>query len=138
MSPHPGRRRSPAGFGKSTLVSEWFASSSQPAAWLSLDDGDSDPARFLSYLVAALRSVAANIGEGVSAVLQGDGDCRPTARQRMLSRCNAVDVAHDGEPHSREEDRYLPGIEGPRSKSCKPRGEESESQVAEGIPHPRA
>ena len=60
----------PAGFGKTTLVSEWIAGSRQPAAWLSLDEGDSDPVRFLSYLVAALRSVAANIGEGVSAVLQ--------------------------------------------------------------------
>ena len=60
----------PAGFGKSTLLSEWIARSSQPAAWLSLDDGDSDPARFLTYLVAALRSIAADIGEGVSAALQ--------------------------------------------------------------------
>ncbi len=58
----------PAGFGKTTLVSEWIAGSRQPAAWLSLDEGDSDPTRFLAYLVAALRSVAANIGEGVSAV----------------------------------------------------------------------
>ena len=60
----------PAGFGKTTLVSEWIAGSKQLAAWLSLDEGDSDPTRFLSYLVAALRSVAPNIGEGVSAVLQ--------------------------------------------------------------------
>ena len=60
----------PAGFGKTTLVSEWIAGSGRPAAWLSLDEGDSDPTRFLAYLVAALRSVAANIGEGVSAVLQ--------------------------------------------------------------------
>ena len=40
------------------------------SAWLSLDEGDSDPARFLAYLVAALRTIAANIGEGVLAVLQ--------------------------------------------------------------------
>ncbi len=60
----------PAGFGKTTLVSEWIAGRKQPAAWLSLDEGDSDPTRFLAYLVAALRSVAAHIGEGVSAVLQ--------------------------------------------------------------------
>ena len=58
----------PAGFGKTTLVSEWIAGSRQPAAWLSLDEEDSDPTRFLAYLVAALRSVAANIGEGVSGV----------------------------------------------------------------------
>lgn len=60
----------PAGFGKTTLLSEWIAGSKQPAAWLSLDEGDSDPTRFLAYLVAALRTVGGNIGEGVSAVLE--------------------------------------------------------------------
>ena len=60
----------PAGFGKTTLVSEWVARSKQPTAWLSLDEGDNDPTRFLSYLVAALRTITANIGEGVLGVLQ--------------------------------------------------------------------
>ncbi len=55
----------PAGFGKTTLVSEWIAGCDRPVAWLSLDEGDSDPTRFLTYLVAALRTVAPNIGEGV-------------------------------------------------------------------------
>ena len=45
----------PAGFGKTTLVSEWITRSNQPVAWLSLDDEDNDPARFFLYLVAALR-----------------------------------------------------------------------------------
>src|SRR5213082_915725 len=63
----------PAGFGKTTLVSEWVAGlqvGSRQVAWLSLDEGDSDPARFLTYLVGALRTVAPNIGEGVVAALQ--------------------------------------------------------------------
>jgi len=65
----------PAGFGKTTLVSEWLAGCAQaPAcagiAWLSLDEGENDPARFLAYLVAALQTIAADIGEGVLAVLQ--------------------------------------------------------------------
>ena len=34
----------PAGFGKTTLVSEWVAGCGRPVAWLSLDEGDSDPA----------------------------------------------------------------------------------------------
>ena len=54
----------PAGFGKTTLLSEWVAGCERPAAWLSLDEGDNDPARFLAYLVAALQTVAADIGEG--------------------------------------------------------------------------
>jgi LuxR family maltose regulon positive regulatory protein len=60
----------PAGFGKTTLVSEWIASSTRPVAWLSLDEGDNDPTRFLAYLVAALQTVVANIGEGVLRILQ--------------------------------------------------------------------
>ena len=51
----------PAGFGKTTLVSSWVAAvqanSGQRVAWLSLDDKDNDPARFITYLVAALRTM---------------------------------------------------------------------------------
>ena len=63
-----------AGFGKTTLVSEWLAAitSGPPsagreegvkAAWLSLDEGDHDPTRFLAYLVAALQTIVPKIGE---------------------------------------------------------------------------
>src|SRR3954467_5482933 len=60
----------PAGFGKTTLVSEWVAGCGRQVAWLSLDPGDSDTTRFLTYLVTALRTVVPNIGEGVLGVLQ--------------------------------------------------------------------
>jgi ATP/maltotriose-dependent transcriptional regulator MalT len=60
----------PAGFGKTTLVSELIAGCKRPAAWLSLDEGDNDPTRFLTYLVAALQTIAPNIGAGVLGVLQ--------------------------------------------------------------------
>ncbi len=51
----------PAGFGKTTLLSEWLharraASPPLIAAWLSLDEADNDPVRFLAYLVAAVRA----------------------------------------------------------------------------------
>src|SRR6266508_2487898 len=45
----------PAGFGKTTLVSEWVARCGRPAAWLSLDIGDNDLVRFLIYLISALQ-----------------------------------------------------------------------------------
>ena len=60
----------PAGFGKTTLVGEWLAGCGRPVAWLSLDEGDNDPTRFLAYLVAALQTVAADIGEGALGLLQ--------------------------------------------------------------------
>ena len=52
----------PAGFGKTTVVSEWVAECDRPTAWLSLDESENDPTRFLTYLVAALRTIAPTIG----------------------------------------------------------------------------
>jgi LuxR family maltose regulon positive regulatory protein len=60
----------PAGFGKTTLASEWVAGQPRPTAWLSLDGGDNDPSRFLAYLVTALQTIAENTGEGVLGLLQ--------------------------------------------------------------------
>jgi len=60
----------PAGFGKTTLVGEWVAGCGRPVAWLSLDEGDNDPTRFLMYLVAALRTIAPSIGAGLVGLLQ--------------------------------------------------------------------
>lgn len=60
----------PAGFGKTTLISEWISGCGLKAAWLGLDEEDSDPTRFLSYLVAALQPVQAGIGDGLLAAMQ--------------------------------------------------------------------
>ena len=73
----------PAGFGKTTLVTEWLDNLRSDAkiekqieykiAWLSLDESDNDPARFLSYFIAALNraeGIEATIGEGALALLQ--------------------------------------------------------------------
>ncbi len=47
----------PAGFGKTTLVTQWLRSENFPCAWLSLDENDNDPRRFLGYLIAAIRQI---------------------------------------------------------------------------------
>jgi LuxR family maltose regulon positive regulatory protein len=62
----------PAGFGKSTLVSGWMASSEPPKrfGWVSLDAGDNDPVRFLVYLVAALQRADGTLGQDALASLQ--------------------------------------------------------------------
>ena len=99
----------PAGFGKTTLVSEWIhtgassrecgvrgkqgrASASPSAfcsllstplfAWLSLDEGDNDPTRFLSYLIGALQTLQPSMGKGALSVLESP---RPPPMEAILT-----------------------------------------------------
>lgn len=60
----------PAGFGKTTLAAEWLDGLERPFGWLCLDEGDSDPARFFTYLVAALQTIDPGIGRAVQAMLR--------------------------------------------------------------------
>lgn len=60
----------PAGFGKTTLLSEWVADTQPAVAWLSLDETDNDPERFLSYVIAALRTVDGELGGEALNLLQ--------------------------------------------------------------------
>src|SRR4051812_32212411 len=63
----------PAGFGKTTLLTEWLAAAladGRSAAWLSLDQRDNDPALFWTYLVAALKTAAHGVGAGALSLLQ--------------------------------------------------------------------
>ena len=66
----------PAGFGKTTLVTEWLAAgpaapaNERLAAWLSLDRADNDPGSFWTYVIAALRTVASEVGETALTLLQ--------------------------------------------------------------------
>jgi LuxR family maltose regulon positive regulatory protein len=72
----------PAGFGKTTLLSEWIADCSRPVAWLSLDEGDTQAARFLTYLVGALQTAFPNIGAGEMRALQSQ---QPLAVEPILA-----------------------------------------------------
>src|SRR5918992_4348277 len=62
----------PAGFGKSTLLAEWLSgpsASDRPAAWVSLDPSDNDPARFWAYVIAALQTVRDGLGAAALSLL---------------------------------------------------------------------
>src|SRR5499427_8461815 len=61
----------PAGFGKTTLLGDWARRSRRPAAWLSLDTGDNDPARFWRYVAAALNRARPGTCAPLEALLRG-------------------------------------------------------------------
>jgi LuxR family maltose regulon positive regulatory protein len=83
----------PAGFGKTTLLSEWVASCGRPIAWLSLDEGDKDLTRFLIYLVAALQTVAPNIGVEVLGALQSHQ--QPPTESILMALLNEITALPD-------------------------------------------
>src|SRR5215468_7986318 len=59
----------PAGFGKTTLLADWARGDRRPVAWLSLDAGDNDPARFWRHAVAALDLARPGVAERVGPLL---------------------------------------------------------------------
>ena len=55
----------PAAFGKTTVPAEWVEGTTageRPAAWVSLDQSDNDPALFWAYFIAALQTVQSGVG----------------------------------------------------------------------------
>jgi LuxR family maltose regulon positive regulatory protein len=60
----------PAGFGKTTLLSEFAAEIQRSLAWVSLDEADNDPIRFWTYLLTACQSIRPEIGESGLTLLQ--------------------------------------------------------------------
>src|SRR5579859_2991974 len=58
-----------AGFGKTTLLSAWASQRTSQVAWLTLDTQDNDPARFWTYIIAALRKAGSPVGEATLAML---------------------------------------------------------------------
>jgi LuxR family transcriptional regulator, maltose regulon positive regulatory protein len=108
---HAGRKlaliSAPAGFGKTTLVSEWIAAlppvtaGTAPAptaspnrrgevAWLSLDESDSDLSRFLNYLVAAVQTIAPDFGQGLLAALQSSQPPTDALLTTLLNELAAI------------------------------------------------
>jgi LuxR family maltose regulon positive regulatory protein len=59
----------PAGFGKTTLLSDWIYQYKIPTAWFSIDKGDNDPVVFLSYIVSAIQCLNTDFGESTLGLL---------------------------------------------------------------------
>ncbi|MGH3150348.1 MAG: AAA family ATPase, partial [Streptosporangiaceae bacterium] len=72
----------PAGYGKTVLLSDWAGRTGRPVAWLSLDAGDNDPARFWRHVVAALDRARPGTGARLSPLL---GPPAPSSFQRLVT-----------------------------------------------------
>jgi len=99
----------PAGFGKTTLLSELISNSEIPVAWVSLDQGDNDPVQFIKYLVAASKGLNSGIGKTVLSMLQVP---QPPPMESILAKLvkGFTDISGDcllvfDDYHAIEEDR---------------------------------
>jgi LuxR family maltose regulon positive regulatory protein len=89
----------PAGFGKTTVLTQWLASQTPGAAgggsvrvaWLSLDAGDADPRRFLMQLISALQTTSPQVGVDALTLMGHDGAIPTEAI--LVSLVNDLDVA---------------------------------------------
>ena len=87
----------PAGYGKTVLLAGWAECGPQRAAWLSLDAGDNDPARFWRHAIAALDRVRPGIGERVAPLL---GPPAPQAYDGLVTAL-INELAEPGPDHVR-------------------------------------
>jgi LuxR family maltose regulon positive regulatory protein len=85
----------PAGFGKTTLLSEWVQSVECPVAWLSLEVNDNNLFRFLTYFAAVLQAIDVKMGEAALAMLQSS---RPPHIETVLTSI-INDIAGNPSPH---------------------------------------
>ncbi len=83
----------PAGFGKTTLLTEWLAAARTDGtlvAWLSLDQRDDDPATFWTYLVSALRTAVPDVGAQALALLQSPQSATDAVLATLLNELQSV------------------------------------------------
>ena len=83
----------PAGFGKTTLVSEWVRANEWPSVWISLDEGDNDLSRFLSYFITALQSINIDIGKAALGALQASES--PPTEAILIDILNGITAVSD-------------------------------------------
>ncbi|HEY6542358.1 MAG TPA: hypothetical protein VIZ18_15545, partial [Ktedonobacteraceae bacterium] len=84
----------PAGFGKTTLLAQWFAESGTPVAWFSLEPEDDEPIRFFSYVITTLQKLDPQIGNGILALLEAP---QPAPLENVLALLtNSIIASHAG------------------------------------------
>ena len=84
----------PAGFGKTSLVAAWRKKCETPLAWVSLDEEDNEPLRFLDYLIGALQMVDEELGDESAELLHRSS--APPVKVVLTSLLNEIN-AYDKE-----------------------------------------
>jgi LuxR family maltose regulon positive regulatory protein len=84
----------PAGFGKTTVLSDWIHQHRIPAAWLSLDNGDNDPVEFLSYIISGIQSINAAFGQSALMLLKSPNEPNPESITGLLIN-DILKINHD-------------------------------------------
>jgi LuxR family transcriptional regulator, maltose regulon positive regulatory protein len=84
----------PAGFGRTTVLTEWLAAPAEgrSVAWLSLDQRDNDPSLFWTYLVAALRTAVDGVGAGALALVQSPQSSLDAVLATLVNELSALPV----------------------------------------------
>ncbi|MCA9956139.1 MAG: AAA family ATPase, partial [Anaerolineales bacterium] len=80
----------PAGFGKTTLITAWLSQLELPIAWVSLDEDDSDPQQFFSYIAAALHPFIANRQTLVNLLQASQPQPAKALATALVNDCTAV------------------------------------------------
>ena len=80
----------PAGYGKSTLVSCWLDSCDRPSTWISLDENDNDLRQFLSYFIAAVKTIFPNAVSATSTLV--DAPTLPPLSTLVGTLANELDA----------------------------------------------
>jgi LuxR family maltose regulon positive regulatory protein len=75
----------PAGFGKTSLLATWTATTSDPVAWFGVDSGDGDPARFWSYAAEAVERARPGSGRRAARMLRARGSAMDVAVNELLA-----------------------------------------------------
>jgi LuxR family maltose regulon positive regulatory protein len=78
----------PAGFGKTTVVSNWIDQNKIPAAWFSIDNGDNDPVGFLSYIISGIQSIHKEFGQSALKLLNSPN--RPSVESIVSLLINEI------------------------------------------------
>ena len=86
----------PPGFGKTTVLTEWLAaapSGGRPAAWVSVDQSDNDPALFWAYLITAVQTVQSGVGESALSLLHSPQP--PPIESVLTTLINEINAIQD-------------------------------------------